>query len=64
LRSQSALLSNALASVESQLYTVAEQASPDLASAIGELERRMLALRAAVEGLRPAPAARFDGLGE
>ncbi|HEX6468523.1 MAG TPA: response regulator [Streptosporangiaceae bacterium] len=64
LRSQSTLLSNAVAAVESQLYTVAEQSPPDLAPSIGELERRMLALRAAVEGLRPASASRFDGLGE
>jgi CheY-like chemotaxis protein len=64
LRSQSALLSNALTAVESQLYTVAERAPSDLAPAVGELERRMLALRAAVEGLRPASASRFDGLGE
>ena len=64
LRSQSTLLGNALTAVESQAYTLAEQAPADLASAVGELERRLLALRAAVDGLRPDTPPRFNGLGE
>jgi CheY-like chemotaxis protein len=64
LRSQSALLGNALAAVESQVYTLAEQAPVEIASTVGELERRMLALRAAVDGLRPQAPPHFDGLGE
>ena len=64
LRSQSALLGNALAAVESQVYTVAEQAPADLAPGVGELERRILALRAAVDGLRPQAPPHFDGLVE
>ena len=63
LRSQSALLGNALAAVESQAYTVAEQAPAELASSVGELDRRILALRAAIDGLRPQAPSRFDGLG-
>jgi CheY-like chemotaxis protein len=64
LRSQSALLGNALAAVESQAYTVAEQAPAELASSVDELERRILALRGAIDGLRPQAPSRFDGLGE
>jgi CheY-like chemotaxis protein len=64
LRSQSALLGHALAAVESQVYTVAEQAPAELAPNVGELERRVLALRAAVDGLRPQAPPHFDGLGE
>jgi CheY-like chemotaxis protein len=64
LRSQSALLGNALAAVESQVYTVAEQAPAEIAPTVGELERRILALRAAVDGLRPQAPPHFNGLGE
>jgi CheY-like chemotaxis protein len=64
LRSQSALLGTALAAVESQIYTVAEQAPAELTPTVGELERRILALRAAVDGLRPQAPPHFDGLGE
>ena len=64
LRSQSALLGNALAAVESQVYSVAEQSPAELAPAVGELERRILALRAAVDGLRPQAPPHFDGLVE
>jgi CheY-like chemotaxis protein len=64
LRSQSALLGTALAAVESQVYTVAEQAPAELTPTVGELERRILALRAAVDGLRPQAPPHFDGLGE
>jgi CheY-like chemotaxis protein len=64
LRSQSALLGNALAAVESQVYTLAQQSPAEIAPTVGELERRMLALRAAVDGLRPQAPPHFDGLGE
>jgi CheY-like chemotaxis protein len=64
LRSQSSLLGSALAAVEDQVYSMGEQAPPDLSPAVGELERRVLALRAAVDGLRPEAPSRFDGLGE
>ena len=64
LRSQSVLLGSALAAVESQVYTVAEQAPAEITPTVGELERRILALRAAVDGLRPQAPPHFDGLGE
>jgi CheY-like chemotaxis protein len=64
LRSQSALLSSALTAVETQVYSVAEQVPAELAPTVGELERRILALRSAIDGLGPEAPPRFDGLGE
>jgi response regulator RpfG family c-di-GMP phosphodiesterase len=60
LRNQSAVLGSTLTAVEAQVYTVAEQAPEELKSPVSELERRILALRAAIDGLRPTVQPRFD----
>jgi CheY-like chemotaxis protein len=64
LRTQSTLLGSTLNAVESQAYALAEQAPPDLEPVVGELERRILALRAAIDGLRPNAQPRFDSVGD
>jgi response regulator RpfG family c-di-GMP phosphodiesterase len=63
LRNQSALLGSTLTAVEAQVYTLAEQAPEELKTPVGELERRILALRAAIDGLRPSVQPRFDSVG-
>jgi response regulator RpfG family c-di-GMP phosphodiesterase len=64
LRSQSALLGGTLTEVEAQVYALAEQAPDDLKPTVTELERRILALRGAIDGLRPTVQSRFDSVGE
>jgi CheY-like chemotaxis protein len=64
LRNQSAVLGSTLTAVEAQVYALAERAPTEMEQPVGELERRILALRAAIDGLRPTVQARFDSVGE